>query len=96
MYSLMETHEYVLPMQKEMIAEVETSKPKFLIDVRSGLSWQQGEKSETYIFGWLGNYIAENYNLVGVADMLYPGLTIYKWNDDVKNYKVQSDSSLLT
>ena len=33
-YSLMEKHDYALAMQKEMIAEVESSKPKFLIDVQ--------------------------------------------------------------
>ncbi len=95
MYSLMESHEYVLPMQKEMIAEVEASKPKFIIDVRAGMSWQQQDASEAYIFRWLDSYVAEDYDLVGVADMIFPGLTIYKWYGDANNYKIQSQSSLL-
>ncbi len=93
-YSLMERHEYVLRMQKDMISEVESSKPKFLIDVRDGPSWQEHDESEQYIFQWLEKYIAENYDLVGIADMLLPDDTIYKWYDDARNYRVQSPSSL--
>jgi hypothetical protein len=94
-YNLMETHEYVLPMQKEMAAEVEASKPKFIVDVRVAQSWLQHEKSETFIFRWLDDYIANNYNLVGIADIIRPDLTVYKWYDDTKNYRVQSLASLL-
>ncbi len=95
MYGLMESHEYALRMQQEMIAEIEASRPKFLIDVRSGLSWLQHDDSEPYIFRWLDGYVAAYYDLVGVADMLYPGLTVYKWYDEAKNYRIRSDSSLV-
>ncbi len=95
MYSLMENHEYALRMQKDMIVEIEAQRPKFLIDVRPGLSWLQMEDSEPYVFQWMADYISRNYDLVGVADMLYPGLTIYKWYDEAKNYRIQSDASLV-
>lgn len=94
-YSLMEIHEYALAMQKEMIAEVEASKPKFVIDVTAGVSWSQQDESEKYIFSWLDSYVATNYDLVGIADMIYPGLTIYRWYGDARDYKIQSPSSLL-
>jgi 4-amino-4-deoxy-L-arabinose transferase-like glycosyltransferase len=95
MYSLMETHEYVLPMQKEMIAEVEASKPKFIVDVRSPMSWLQHWESEIYIFQWFENYITDNYNLVGVVDIISSDMTNYKWYGDVNNYMVQSPSYVL-
>lgn len=95
MYSLMESHEYALQMQKEMIGEVEASRPKFLIDVRSGLSWLQHDESESYIFRWLDGYVAANYVLVGVADLIYPYPTIYKWYNDARGYQTQSPTALL-
>ena len=94
-YSLMEIHEYALAMQKEMTAEVEASRPKFLIDVAAGGSWSQLDNSETYIFRWLNRYIAEQYNLVGIVDMIPPDRSLYKWYDEATNYKAQSPWFLL-
>ena len=59
------------------------------------MSWQQGDASEAYIFGWLEGYIADKYNLVGVVDVIPPFPSIYKWYDEAKNYRIQSDTSLL-
>ena len=95
MYSLMEIHEYALAMQKEMTAEVEASKPKFLIDVTAGESWSQQEGSENHIFKWMEGYIADNYNLVGIVDVIPPDMSLYKWYEDAKNYKAQSPWPLL-
>ena len=94
-YNLMEIHEYALPMQKEMTAEVESAKPKFLIDVRSSASWLVREGSEAYIFEWLKNYIANNYNLIGIADIMPPDQTVYKWYDEVKDYRIHSPAYVL-
>ena len=91
----MEIHPYALAMQKEMTSEVEASKPKFIINVTAGFSWFQQGKSETYIFQWRDNYIAGNYNLVGIVDLISPDLSVYKWYDDTKNYKTQLRRSLL-
>ena len=76
----------VLAMQKEMIKEVESSKPKFIIEVHVDTSWLIQPESEKYLFGWINNYVKENYMLVGVADMISPEMTVYKWHEDAKNY----------
>ncbi len=94
-YSLTEIHEYALPMQKEMISEVEASRPKFIIDVRVQRSWLKREWSEQYIFDWSKNYIADNYDLVGVAEMIPPDTSAYRWYDDTKDYHVHSEWYLL-
>ncbi len=94
-YSLMEIHKYALAMQKEMTAEVEASKPKFIVDVIAGESWSQQPESETYIWGWMDKYIADRYNLVGIVDMIPPNMSLYKWYDEAKKYKAQSPWSLL-
>ncbi len=92
-YSLMEIHPYALSMQKEMISEIEAAKPKFIVDVDVG--WIRSDDSETYIFGWFSNYIASNYNLVGIVDMIPGTKSVYKWYDEAKIYNVMSEWSLL-
>jgi hypothetical protein len=94
-YSLMEQHDFSLAMQKEMIKEVVTSKPNFIIIVNIDTSWLMQPDSEKFMFSWLDNYVKENYFLVGVADIISPDITVYKWYDDAKNYTVQSPYHLL-
>jgi len=94
-YNLMESHEYSLIMQKEMIKEIESLKPKFIVAVNIDTSWLIRQESEKYIFGWFNDFIREYYSLVGVADIISPDKTVYRWKDDVKNYNVQSGYHLL-
>jgi hypothetical protein len=94
-YSLMEQHDYVLKMQREMIDEIESSKPKFIVMVPINMSWLVHPNSEKLILNWSEDYLNRNYSLVGVADIVSPDLTIYKWYDDARNYMIQSEAHVL-
>jgi len=89
-YGLMEIHEYSLRMQKEMINEIESSRPKFIVVVQVDTSWLVRPESEKYIFGWLNSYLMRNYALVGVADTISPETTVYKWYADAARYVIRS------
>ncbi|MGC2062775.1 MAG: glycosyltransferase family 39 protein [Thermodesulfovibrionales bacterium] len=95
MYSLMEEHAYALTMQKEMIREVESLRPKFIVVVPISTSWLIRPDSEKYILGWIEDYLNKYFSLVGVADIVSPEITIYKWYDDARNYTVLSKSYVL-
>jgi hypothetical protein len=94
-YSLMEKHDYALSMQKEMAKEIEASNPKFIVLVNVYFSWLSRQESERFIFGWSDNYIRGNYVLAGVADIISPEMTVYRWGDDARNYAVRSPAHLL-
>jgi hypothetical protein len=91
----MENHDYRLTMQKEMISEIETSRPKFLVFARINTSWLVRSTSEMYIVRWIDEFIPRNYLLVGVADIVSTDTTVYKWDDDARNYSIQSPSNVL-
>jgi hypothetical protein len=93
-YPLMESHEFSLAMQKEMMSEIESSRPKFLIVVGVDESWSERPTSEQYIFGWRDKYIRAHYTLVGVVDIDSPE-TVYKWDDDARTYTGQSMANVL-
>lgn len=94
-YSLMESHAYALPMQQEMIREVMSSNPKFIIFVKIATSWLMRPNSERFIFGWLSGYIRDNYRMVGVADIISADKTVYKWYGDAATYHIRSPYHVL-
>jgi hypothetical protein len=94
-YSLMERHEYSLLMQEEMIREVMSSKPKFIVVVKIDTSWLMRPDSEKYIFGWLSEYIRTDYTLVGIADIISDETTVYRWDGNAEDYAIQSPYHVL-
>ena len=91
MYSLMENHKYALTMQQEMIQEIERNKPEYLIFVKTPISWLRREDSGTALFDWFENY-KTHYTVAGIIDIVSPRETKYLWDDQVKNYRPQSNA----
>jgi hypothetical protein len=83
MYSLMEKHGFAMQMQKEMIREIESAQPRFLIFVRINTSWLQRPESHKLLFEWFHSYQAKHYSLVGLVD-LFEDTTFYHWAPNVK------------
>lgn len=83
-YGLMEIHEYNLKMQEEMISEIEKAKPLFLVFVNVPFSWLTKPDSPKRIFEWYNKYSAENYTIVGLADIPDRGPSSFYWNEDAK------------
>ena len=76
-------------MQKQMIQEIETAEPRFIVWVQVPTSWLADENSERFIFGWATRYMADVYRPVGCADIL-PNGTKYVWGADASIYKPTS------
>jgi hypothetical protein len=93
-YPLMEPHPYALQMQKEMIQQIETAKPKFLIFVHVSKSWLLKPASKRLIFDWFEQYTQRYCRLVGVIDILSTNQTIYRWNENAVEYTPRSESRL--
>jgi len=63
-YPLMEKQPYATFMQKEMIQEIETAKPEFLVLVTYRLSWLSSPDSNLAIRAWMRRYATEFYDPV--------------------------------
>ena len=90
-YALMEEQKYALQMQRQMISEIETARPEFLVWVNVNASWLPQQHSDGLIFSWAQNYVHDHYNMTGVAD-IHMAQTDYRWGDDAKNYQPRSNS----
>jgi hypothetical protein len=82
-YAMMEQHEHALRMQQEMIADIESARPRFIVFVQVSTSWLQRPGSHTEIFRWFAPYSERNYRVVGLAEIVAGGSTLYHWGDDV-------------
>ena len=83
MYALMEDHDYALTMQKEMIQDIESSQPKFIVFVNVPTSWLRSQTSHTLLHNWLQNYQSKYYELVGLVTISQQD-TRYYWAQNVK------------
>ncbi len=90
-YALMEDHEFADVMQQEMIEEIETARPKFLVFVNVPTSWLAGPESNTRIFGWSERYRDEFYEIAGIIDMVSWDRILYRWDEEAVGYTPKSD-----
>jgi Dolichyl-phosphate-mannose-protein mannosyltransferase len=81
-YAQMEPQPFALKMQHEMIGDIETHKPEFVVFADNNMSWNRRPDSDPEIFNWWDAY-QTNYTLVGMADIISPTQTVYvlgaKW-----------------
>ena len=74
-YALMEPQPFALKMQHEMINQIETKQPAFIVFEQNNLAWNQHPESDPTIFNWWNNY-KTNYTLVGMTDIISATNTI--------------------
>jgi len=85
-YPLMEPQPYATQMQEEMIAQVETADPQFVVFVNVPMSWMARPNSVGKIFGWFNSYLFTHYEKVGVADILGDKPAIWWWSSQAADY----------
>src|SRR5205085_5775938 len=76
-YGLMEPHTYAHQMQQEMIREIESARPKFLILVVINKWWLVGRDSDQTILRWADTYFDANYEEVGMVNISDQGTDYY-------------------
>jgi hypothetical protein len=82
MYPLVENHDFSLQMQKEMINDIESIRPKFLVNISIKTSWLAQPDSYDLIFEWLKKYQAKYYTVVGLVD-ISTEKTEYQWAPNI-------------
>ncbi|MBI5185835.1 MAG: glycosyltransferase family 39 protein [Nitrospinae bacterium] len=85
-YPLMESHGFALKMQKEMVRQIESAAPKYILYTNIPTSWLAGKESELMIFDWLNAYLDKGYVIDGVVDIISSNFTAYKWGEEARRY----------
>jgi Dolichyl-phosphate-mannose-protein mannosyltransferase len=85
-YPLMEPQPYAAQMQAEMISEIETNKPAFLVFVSHPASWRTRPGSDRSIFDWFTKYSSRFYDRVAVVDQVAPDKTVFVSGRQISDY----------
>ena len=93
-YPLMELQPYATAMQQQMIREIESAGPRFLVFVSATRSWVVRPDSDRTIFRWFEEY-QRGFRRIGVVDIVPQQETIYRWADAALDYKPRSDVWLM-
>jgi hypothetical protein len=75
-YAEMEPQPFALTMQHEMIGNIVSNRPEFVVFADNIMSWNRRPDSDPTIFNWWDSY-KTNYTLVGMADVISRTNTIY-------------------
>ncbi|HEY1661231.1 MAG TPA: glycosyltransferase family 39 protein [Verrucomicrobiae bacterium] len=89
-YALMEPQGAALDMQHEMISEIETNQPEYLVGVTYGLSWLFHPHSNHLIVDWATQYENHFYDRIGVVRNAGGNIESV-WGDTAKNADVSGD-----
>jgi 4-amino-4-deoxy-L-arabinose transferase-like glycosyltransferase len=63
MYGLVEPQPYAVKMQNDVIRDLETARPEYIVDVDVSTSWLMRENSDTRILDWWDDYQTRHYDL---------------------------------
>ncbi len=85
-YPLTEAQAYSKEMRKDMMAEVEAAKPKYLIFINSSFSWGSSSENVQDVMNWYMK-IQSEYKMVGVIDQDPTGRGTFIWGDLSSQYQ---------
>jgi hypothetical protein len=87
MYGLLERQPFAERMQRRTVQEIEAAAPRYLVVVNVGSSWTEGAPMQGPLLDWSEKYVPDNYDQVGVADILDAKTTRYLWDANASGYQ---------
>ncbi len=85
-YPLMQRQPYAAQMQAEMVSQIQTNKPEYLVFVTNPDSWHMQPGCDHSIFNWFARYSGASYERVAVLDQVSQDKTVFISGDRLKNY----------
>jgi Dolichyl-phosphate-mannose-protein mannosyltransferase len=92
MYGLMENHRYSGQMQSQLITEIESTAPAFIVVVHNSASWLLRADSLNKVLDWGNSYIPLRYDEVGIVEIFGYKPTRYLWGAETAGYEPTAES----
>jgi hypothetical protein len=84
-YPLVEPHPDNVRMQRDMTAEIEAARPKYIVYCNVQSSWAAGPDSPKDILQWFNRYAASQYEVAGLVELPAGGGPAgYYWNAEAR------------
>ena len=85
----MEPQPYALAMQRQMAAQIERTRPRYMVLVNSGNSWLVEKKSHRLIFDWADAFL-RGYRPVGLLVLRLGAEGLFFQGDEARTRKPRS------
>jgi len=82
-YFLTALHSRNREMQREMIRDIETARPRYIVFVSIPTSWTLRPNSPRDILDWANKYLPGGYQLEGLVELYRDG-SVMKWGDEAR------------
>jgi hypothetical protein len=86
-YALMEAQPDALEMQREMMREIESARPEYLVYAAYEYSWSFQTHSDRTILRWFDQYADRFYEQIGLVQMNSTGKIEYFWDGALINHQ---------
>ena len=87
---LVEPQPFAIQMQNDMIADLERNAPAFVVRFPIAETLSLGAESPPRIYDWWSDYGPRYYRLVGIADIMEDGSSVYRWEQAAETYRPRS------
>jgi Dolichyl-phosphate-mannose-protein mannosyltransferase len=87
---LVEPQPFALRMQNQMVGELESVAPAYVVRFPIEETLALGSASPNRVAGWWADYGPKHYQLVGIADIQPDGSTEYRWDAAAEAYHPRS------
>jgi Dolichyl-phosphate-mannose-protein mannosyltransferase len=94
-YDLTELQPHASEMQREMMREIESAAPEFLVDVRFQNSWNFQKNSDRTIINWFTQYAARSYKKVEIVGVRADGQPVACEDAAAENFDISSGEYLV-
>jgi len=74
----MKINKFALQMQEELVGEIESAQPKFIVFVKINYSWGKRFDAHKILYPWFQEYHSKYYTLVGLVDYM-DERPLYHW-----------------
>ena len=94
MYPLMESQPFADRMQQQMIREIESNDPEYIVTVQVAGSWLPRPGSDARLLAWWSQSYVNNFTIVGVVAMPPSGESQYFLGPNITNCQEMPDRGL--
>jgi hypothetical protein len=94
MYALTERQAFASGMQEELMSELRSARPTYVVHVDAAASWVATLQPDNRIVAWANTFTETCYDRVGIADIDPAGPATIRWDAESAGYQPRSKTKV--
>jgi hypothetical protein len=94
MYALTERQQFVGGMQEELMSDLRSAQPTYVVHVDAAASWVATLQPDNRMVAWANTFTAVCYDRVGIVDVNPDGPATIRWDAESAGYQARSKTKV--